>query len=290
VFKYCFKCAEIARFLAVEILGNELYEDEAELCELLDLARVWGAELICLTNLLSVTLERHQKEKMDTQRLLDELYRLPEVAGINLIIDELDHNFVDQMLRFNCSDDLSLEEKLCDIRLRMNDYRPSIEIDPMQPSTPVRDRRRFVLDSTALISSYPKIFGGTSKISQKSVTLIHHIIEYADSDFLTIPSIVFVEIYDKWLSGSKHLTEELIARFRAEVYYPIQSASNIEIRELDQEILEKFLTLDDPNINLENHDKIILATASILEATLITSDRKIKQYNNRYNVVPDILT
>lgn len=288
--KYCLKCAEIARFLAVEILGNDLYDDEAELRDLLDMARVWGVELICLTNLLSITLDGHQKGKIDTQRLLDEFYSLPGTTGINLIFDELDHNFVDHMLQFNCPDDLSLEEKLCHIRQKMSDNHPPIEVEGVQSDAPISERQRFVLDTTALISSYPEIFGGTPKISQKSVSLIHRIIEFADSALLTIPSVVFVEIYDKWLSGNKHLTEELMARFRAEIYYPIQSASNIEIRELDQEILEKFLMLNDQNIKLENHDKIILATASTLEATLITSDRKIIRFNNRYNVVPDILT
>jgi len=152
------------------------------------------------------------------------------------------------------------------------------------------NKHRYVLDSTALISCYPEIFDQPPKIAKKSASTIQQAIQYNEDVILIIPSIVFVEIYDKWFRGSRLQDEEFREKFKAEVYRPIQSAPNVEIRALDQEILEKFLTLDDPYINLENHDKIVFATASVLEADLITSDRKIKRYNNLYNVVPDVLT
>ena len=150
-------------------------------------------------------------------------------------------------------------------------------------------KHRYVLDSTALISCFPAIFDSPSKISDRSASIIHKAIAFDDSAILIIPSVVFVEIYDKWFRGNNSQDDEFREKFKAEIYHPIQTASNIEIRELDIEVLEMFLQLDDPHVNLENHDKIVLATSSVLQAALITSDRKIIRYNNRYQVAPNIL-
>ncbi|NET56162.1 MAG: hypothetical protein F6K47_08295 [Symploca sp. SIO2E6] len=47
---------------------------------------------------------------------------------------------------------------------------------------------------------------------------------------------------------------------------------------------------DDPYINLENRDKIVLASAVVLESPLITSDGKIKEYVEKYkNIIPAII-
>jgi len=151
------------------------------------------------------------------------------------------------------------------------------------------DKQRYVLDSTALISCYPEMFGEPPQISNRSASIIHQALAFEDSAILIIPSIVFVEIHDKWFRGNSLQSEEFREKFRVEIFYPIQTAPNIEIRELDIEILGVFLSLDDSQINLENHDKIVLATSSVLQATLITSDRAIRRYNNRYHMVPNIL-
>ncbi|HBB31001.1 MAG TPA: hypothetical protein DDZ80_10345 [Cyanobacteria bacterium UBA8803] len=106
---------------------------------------------------------------------------------------------------------------------------------------------------------------------------------------MTIPSTVFVEIFDKWFRGKNSEDEEFRAKFISEIFNPIKFLPNIEIRELDIEILENFLRLDDPDINLENRDKIVLATAVVLESPLITSDSKIKKYVERYKNIPDLI-
>jgi len=59
---------------------------------------------------------------------------------------------------------------------------------------------------------------------------------------------------------------------------------------MDIEVIENFLRLDDSLINLENRDKIILASAITLNVALITSDRKIKKYFAKHRIIPQIIT
>jgi hypothetical protein len=150
-------------------------------------------------------------------------------------------------------------------------------------------KRRYVLDSTSIISCFPEIFQETPKISRESIRIIKTAMKDEDSHVLVIPSVVFVEIFDKWFRGDGLEGEEFRARFNAEIYGPVKTAPNVEIREVDVEILEKFLALHDPIVNLENHDKIVLATASVLNAALITSDRNLRRFNSRYSVVSEVL-
>lgn|GEM_PF-1536417 len=121
--KHCLKCTEIDRFLAVEILEDLLNEDELKLESLLELARSWDVELIFLTNLLSIALERAQKNALDVSDILDKFYMLPDNSGINLVIDELDERFVDYMLNSTRSNTLNLEDELIEIRQNLGEYK-----------------------------------------------------------------------------------------------------------------------------------------------------------------------
>ncbi len=76
-----------------------------------------------------------------------------------------------------------------------------------------------------------------------------------------------MEIFDKWFRNNNG--EEFQAKFRTEVFEPVRQAPNIEIREVDAEVLEMFLSLQDSDINLENRDRLILASAAVLKAPLI---------------------
>jgi hypothetical protein len=151
-------------------------------------------------------------------------------------------------------------------------------------------KQRYVIDTTSLISYFSNLFGRGSRISDRSISLIDKAFRFEDSAILVIPSIVFVEIFDKWFRGIQPADQEFKERFKIEVLYRIRLANNIEIRELDKEVLEAFLLLDDPNINLENHDKIILASAIVLNAPLITSDSNVISFIKRYQVIPDVLS
>ena len=150
--------------------------------------------------------------------------------------------------------------------------------------------RRFVLDTTALISYFSPVFKRGSKITERAITLIDTAFQYEYPILLSIPGVVFVEIFDKWFRGTDAPSQEFRAEFRAEVLQRVRSAPNIEIREVDAEILEMFLTLEDPDINLENRDRIVLASAAVLDSPLITSDEKVIQYVRRHQVIPAIIS
>lgn len=141
---------------------------------------------------------------------------------------------------------------------------------------------RYVLDTVALISYFSAIFRTDSKISKRQANVIDKAFHNEDAGILFIPSIVFVEIFDKWFAGATAAAEEFRAKLRSEVLYPIQSAPNIEIRELDFETIEIFLGLTAPNMVLEHHDRIIVATAVSLQAKLITSDGPIERFARSY--------
>ncbi len=154
----------------------------------------------------------------------------------------------------------------------------------------IPSKRRFVIDTVALISYFAHIFKEESKISKKALSYIDKALKYDENSYLiTIPSVVFIEIFDKWFGGRTTADEEFRAKFISEVFNPIKSSDNIEIREIDMEVLQSYLYLKDENINLENRDKIVLAKAMILNSPLITSDTKIKLYNEKYKVIPEII-
>lgn len=136
----------------------------------------------------------------------------------------------------------------------------------------------FVADTTAIISYFAEIFEQPSEISKPSLTIIERAYCYDGSIRLSIPSIVFVEIFEKWYPK---WTEEEIQKFKIEVFLPTETNENIEIKPIEKEVLEHFITLDDSRISLENHDKIIMASAMMLDCPLITSDKKIIRYAKR---------
>ena len=149
--------------------------------------------------------------------------------------------------------------------------------------------KRFVVDTTALISYFSSVFNQGSRISDRAISLIDRAFQY-EAVILSIPGVVFVEIFDRWFRGNKSQDEEFRAKFKAEVLERIRRAPNIEIREIDAEVLGKFLLLEDPHINLENSDRLILASAVVLESPLITSDEEVIQYVRKHQVIPFILS
>lgn len=148
----------------------------------------------------------------------------------------------------------------------------------------IPDKTRFVIDTTALISYFGTVFNRDSKISQTGLGLIRQAFQEEGRVLLIIPSIVFVEIFDKWIRN-----EEFQAKIRSEVFEPIKQSPNIEIRPIDKEVLENFIILTDADIRLENHDRLILASAVALNAPLITSDRKIRKFVAKHGVIPRII-
>lgn len=157
-------------------------------------------------------------------------------------------------------------------------------------STHIPEKQRVVVDTTALISYFPELFKRSPQVSERGLRLIADALNYEDKIILIVPSVVFIEIFDKWFRGTKPLDQEFRARFRSEVFQPLYIAPNVEIRELDLEVLEMFLSLHDPMMSLENHDRIVLASAAVLQCSLITSDADIKSFNSKHRVIPSIIS
>ena len=145
-------------------------------------------------------------------------------------------------------------------------------------------KKRLVIDTTSLISYFNNVFEQGSQISDEALKMVDSAFASSHEIILIIPGVVFVEIFDKWFRGKGK--EEFQAKFLSEVLSPIIKSSNIEIREIDKEILEKFISLQDIKLNLENRDRLILAVASVLNAPLITSDRKIIKFVKKHKPIP----
>jgi PIN domain nuclease of toxin-antitoxin system len=137
--------------------------------------------------------------------------------------------------------------------------------------------KNFVIDTVALGSYFRDIFNDSnSQISKKALDIIEGGFNDDPNIRLSIPSVVFIEIYYKTF-----IDEEARRRFQYEVYELIKS-KNIEITPIDQDVLENFVKI---GRGLENHDRIILASAMALECPIITHDSKISEYLETNRVV-----
>lgn len=90
---------------------------------------------------------------------------------------------------------------------------------------------------------------------------------------MSVPSIVFIEIYEKWLRS-----EEFSRKFFYEVFTPLKQSPNVEIRAIDQEVLENLLAVDGCLAKHSLHDKIVVASAITLECPIITFDERIIEF------------
>jgi len=143
----------------------------------------------------------------------------------------------------------------------------------------------FVLDANALISYFKEVFSEEPTISNSALKIIDKGFNNYDLVKLSIPSIAFVEIFDNFC-----ISDEDTQKIRYEIILPIFEMPNIEVRELDKEVLENIILLDDNIVNLENHDKIVLSTAMVLDSPLITSDNNIMEYVQKDRVIERIIS
>jgi PIN domain nuclease of toxin-antitoxin system len=144
--------------------------------------------------------------------------------------------------------------------------------------------KNYVIDTTSLISYFDKVFKEKPKISRSAIRIIGNAFKMYSEIKLSIPSIVFIEIFDKWYSD-----EEMAAKIKIEIMNLIMERPNIEIKPIEKEVLENFLKIKDKSIKIDNHDKIILASSMMLQWPLITSDSEIIKYNRKHGVIPFIL-
>lgn len=129
-------------------------------------------------------------------------------------------------------------------------------------------RRLYVCDTNSIIFFFSEVFQQQNKLSDRACRIIREGIWAANSDVrLCIPSVVFVEIFEKWLT-----TEEFLRRFFFEVFVPLKQSENVEIRGIDRETLECLATIDGLLANHEMHDKLVYSAAIALECDIITTD------------------
>lgn len=148
---------------------------------------------------------------------------------------------------------------------------------------------RYVIDTNGIISFFSEIFrcspryDNSPSISQNTINIIKEALSPQEGAvLLSVPSVIFIEIYEKWLSS-----EEFKSKFWYEVFTPLKQSPNIEIRAIDQEILENLLSVGGTLKQHDLHDKIVVAAAITLECSIITTDTKIMKFvKNEQNIVP----
>ena len=132
----------------------------------------------------------------------------------------------------------------------------------------------FVIDTVGFITYFNDFFAEESKLSPKTRNIIDNCFDTTNIYCrLSIPSIVFIEIFEKFLRG-----EEMVKRFRFQIFNAIVTNPKIEIKSIDKEVIEVFASINDNFRKLEYHDKVILSSAMQLNCPLITNDSQIVEY------------
>ena len=143
----------------------------------------------------------------------------------------------------------------------------------------------FVSDTNALISYFHEVFKVRHNFSDKAMQIFDCALSTSNDKIkLSIPSVVFIEIFEKWF-----LTEEFVKKFFYEVFTPLIESPNIEIKPIEKEVLENLINIRGSLANHEINDKIILASAMMLNCPLITNDQSIIDYVNENSVIPSII-
>lgn len=143
----------------------------------------------------------------------------------------------------------------------------------------------FVADTNAIISYFYKVFEVKPLLSSKAMRILDCAFNKFDDNIkLSIPSVVFIEIFEKWF-----ISENFVRMFYYEIYYPIIESPNIEIKPLEREVLNNLVLLRGDFENHELNDKIILASALMLNCPLITCDQKIIKYVNDNKLIPSTI-
>ncbi|HEY0349721.1 MAG TPA: hypothetical protein VGC60_16355 [Pyrinomonadaceae bacterium] len=133
---------------------------------------------------------------------------------------------------------------------------------------------RYVLDTSGLIAYFDEIFRQSKRLSEHANSIISEALYSRGTPIrLTVPSIAFVEVFEKWLTA-----DEILRRFYYEAFVPIEESPNVEVRGIDEEILRALIGIGHPLDHHEIHDKLIVACSVVLDSHLITSDEAVANY------------
>lgn len=142
-------------------------------------------------------------------------------------------------------------------------------------------RNIYVIDTNAIISYFHRIFGVRQILSSRARGIIESALLSSPWEAkLSIPSIVFIEIFEKWF-----VKEEIARKLWYDFFVIIQRAPNIEVKPIEEEVLENMLRIGNELSGHDMHDKIILASAIMLNCPLITTDRNIIDYIKKSKVI-----
>ena len=143
----------------------------------------------------------------------------------------------------------------------------------------------YVCDTNGVIDYFHEVFDVESALSAATRAILSDALCTRESDVrVSVPAIVFVEIFDKWCGS-----EEFTRKFHYEVYQRMTASPNVEIRPLDREVLERMMDIGENLADREMHDKVILASAIALNCVLISSDTEIRAYNEITHVIPGVI-
>lgn len=124
---------------------------------------------------------------------------------------------------------------------------------------------------------FSEVFCIENLLSKKVVSLFNEALYGYESQVrIIVPSIVFVEIFEKWSKSY-----EFLRKFYYEVFTPIYNSPNFEIRSIDFDTLIELQNIRGSFSRHDLHDKLILASALSLRSTLITSDSAIYDFVNQ---------
>lgn len=130
----------------------------------------------------------------------------------------------------------------------------------------------YLLDTTAFINYFDFFFKKGNKLNSqinKDINICFN--KYNYKHRISIPSVVFIEVYDNFLKS-----QEKRAEFYNTVFHPLKENEMIEIKPIEKGVLEEFTKIP---YRLEMHDKIIYSSAKEINATLITNDPSILECN-----------
>ncbi len=139
---------------------------------------------------------------------------------------------------------------------------------------------RYVADTNSVISFFQEFFSdapnfdGAPSLWREATKIIEQAVFSKTTKIrLSIPSVVFLEIFEKWLR-----TEEFQRKFYYEVFVRLEESEHVDIRSIDQELLENLMRIGGCLSAHDLNDKLIVAVAVMLECTLITTDSKIEEF------------
>jgi len=120
--QYCLNREELTKFLELVEFGLEDLPQDAHIRSLIEKWQNWHLEFVCLATLLSQVLENKQKQSINVHAILQQVYTLSERQGL-FIVEPIDENFIEYMLRYVREEDLEIEDDLIRIRGEFGEYK-----------------------------------------------------------------------------------------------------------------------------------------------------------------------